>query len=111
MFTSLVNFLNSLTRFVFGKEKVQPYFLLACCPSWYITNECMAWSKVGPRWSFNIFRSAQHICTFLHVFLLYDGGNGTSISKVYLVETSYDQSSNDSVRWHFSSRQSTSDPQ
>ena len=92
-----------------SEEKVQPRFILTRCSSWYFANECLARSKVGPWWTFNIFWSAQHICTLLYVLLLYDGCNGTTISKVYLVETTYDQFANDPVCWHFCPRQSTLD--
>ena len=87
------------------EEEIQPRLISTRCSSWYLTNECLAGSKMGSRWSCNILWPLQHLCTLFHVFLLHDGGVGTRISKVYLVEATHDKLANDSIcgnlcSWH-----------
>ena len=87
------------------EEKIQPRLISTRCSSWYFANECLAGSTMGSRWSCHILWPLQHLCTLFHVFLLHDGGVGTRISKVYLVEATHDKLANDSIcgnlcSWH-----------
>ena len=79
------------------KEKIQPRVILTCCSSWDTANECLAWCSLGPRRTFNLFWTVQHVCAFFHVFILHDGSFGTTVSKVYLVETPHDKFTNGSI--------------
>ena len=87
------------------EEKVQPRLISTRCSSWHLANECLAGSTMGSRRSCHILWPLQHLCTLFHVFLLHDGGVGTRISKIYLVEATHDKLANDSIcgnlcSWH-----------